>query len=291
MAPIITSNPEYNRKDRDQLCRIVFLFVFGSLLYSYYSHTMLHQLQQPALIYPYVDLTYWLLHLLAVPEWITGNTIVARLLDHLLLVSALLGILLPAKRLNMVLFLLLYFLYFIIYNTYGMHHTSNKVGILVIAIPFLVKDIRSFNLLWQALRYFLLFVFSCAFLWKFLRWSWLQPDQGLLIMKKNLADYLYFNPETWLAYLSRWFLQHPTLVNGLFIAGVVLEGVFIIGFFTRKYDHWLLLMGILLLLGFWFMAHAVFFEMLILFLPLVRFDRIHFFQQFGQRADEVATAR
>ena len=97
----------------------------------------------------------------------------------------------------------------------------------------------------------------------------------MLILKKNQAAYLYLEPDTMLAGLYRWLLLQPALVNGAYIAGVIIEGLFIIGFFTRKYDKYLLILSILLPAGFWFTADAYFFELLILSLTLVNFHALY----------------
>lgn len=291
MDKAMSSETFFNEVQRRWLCRLVFAWIAGTLVYAWFSHTLPHQLQAPALRYPYVDLSYWLLHALQIPEFITGHYAIALGFDCLLVALAIGSICFPQRRWLIAGFVVGYFIYFILFNSYGGHHTNPKIGCLLLPLPFLLRNDKSFGFGWEAMRYFVLFAMSSAFAWKLLRGSWWQPDQGMLIMQKNLVAYLYFNPDTWLAGLSRWFLQHPALVNGLFVLGVLLEGIFLLGFFTRKYDHWLLLTGILLLLGFWFMAHAVFFEMLLLFLPLVRFHRFHFFQQLGQRLPEVAAAR
>jgi hypothetical protein len=78
-----------------------------------------------------------------------------------------------------------------------------------------------------------------------------------------------------LAGLYRWLLQQPAMVNGAYIAGMIIEGLFIIGFFTRKYDKLLLIFSILLPFGFWLTADAYFFEFLILSLTLVNFHTIY----------------
>ncbi|MDF2189203.1 hypothetical protein [Paraflavitalea sp. CAU 1676] len=283
METTLSSSPFYTGNERSWLCRLVFAWIIGSLLYGFYAHTLTYQLQAPVLKYPYVDLTYWLFEILQVPAFITGNVVVAILFDAALFSLAVLCFCYPARRWFIGLFMLLYFIYFIIYNLYGAHHTNPKIGCLLMPAAFLAISDRSFNYLWQSLRYFLCFAFGSAFLWKLLRGSWWHADQGLLIMKKNLAAYLYFNPDTSLAAISRWCLQHPSLVNGLYIAGVLLEGVFLIGFFTRKYDRWLLVAALLLTVGFWFMAHATFFELLILCFTLVNFHRFRYFKQLPQR--------
>lgn len=269
MEKTLTENECYSSADKNRLCRFIFLLIFFTLLYSLASHTLLHQLQQPVLKYPYVDLTYWLLHWLHIPELLTGSVAVAWIFDSLLFISCIACFLFPQKNGLVILFLLLYFCYFITFNTYGTHHTDPKLGVLFIAIPFTVRNNRSFNYLWQGLRYFLCFAYSCAFYWKVVRLGWLQHDQGLLITQKNLVEYLFFHPNTALAGIYNWLLQRETLMQILFVAGCILEGVFIVGFFTKRYDRYLFIVSILLPMGFWLMADAFFIELLLLSCTLV----------------------
>ena len=88
-------------------------------------------------------------------------------------------------------------------------------------------------------------------------------------MKKNLAPYLYFNPNTFLASVDFWFINHPSLLQVLYVTGFVLEGLFIIGFFTKKWDWLLFIISLILPFGFWFMADALFYEMIIFSLTLL----------------------
>jgi hypothetical protein len=254
----------YNDTERKFIARIAFTGVLASLLYSFFAHTLLHQLQSPVLKYPYVDLTYWAFHWLGVPEFITAHYWVAVLFDTLLAGSCVMAM--WKQRFWALLFAVLYFIYFIVFNTYGAHHTNHKIGMLLIAVPFIVRDIVSFNLLWEGLRYFLLFSYSSSFLWKLFRMSWWHPDQGLLIMRKNFLHDVDG--------LHTWLLSHPQLVNVFFSAGFLLEGLFIAGFFTKRFDKGLLIVSILLVIGFWLMADAHFFELLILSLTLVNFKAL-----------------
>jgi hypothetical protein len=270
----------YTPLERKRIARIVFALLLGELVWSFFSNTLLHQLQQPVIKFPYVDITYWGMHWLGIPEFITGHFAVACLFDIALFASCILSFMYPEKRLYIWSFIILYFIYFITFNTFGAHHTNHKIGFLVIAIPFVVSDYKSFNFLWQGLRYFLLFAYADAFLWKFFRLAWLHADQGLLIMKKNVAAFLYFEPDTLQAGLYRWLLQHPALVNGAYTAGMIMEGLFIVGFFTRKFDRYLFALAILLPTGFWLMADAYFFEFLILNLTLINFHTFYMPRRF-----------
>lgn len=265
----------YTPWERKRIARLVFALTLASLVWSFFSNTLLHQLQRPVIKYPYVDLTYWVMHFLQLPEIITGSFWLACLFDLAMFAFCILCYVYPEKRWCIWSFIALYFVYFITFNTFGAHHTNHKIGFLLIAIPFTVSNYKSFNYLWQGLRYFLVFAYTDAFLWKFFRLSWLHPNQGMLILKKNQAAYLYLEPDTMLAGLYRWLLLQPALVNGAYIAGVIIEGLFIIGFFTRKYDKFLLILSILLPVGFWFTADAYFFELIILSLTLVNFHALY----------------
>lgn len=264
----------YTPRQRTRIARLVFGLALVSLILSFFSHTLVHQLQQPVIRYPYVDVTHWVMHYLQIPEIIAGHFWVACLFDLSLLASCVLSLLYPQKRLFIWSFIVLYFVYFITFNTFGCHHTNHKIGLLLVAIPFTVADYKSFNFLWQGLRYFLCFAYADAFLWKVCRLAWLQADEGMLILKRNQAAFLYFEPETWFAAFYRWLLQYPGLMQGIFITGMIMEGLFIIGFFTRKYDRWLLILSLILPIGFWLTADAYFFEFLILSLTLINFHKL-----------------
>ncbi len=252
---------------RDWLCRICFLLIFVSLIYSFFSHTLVSQLQSPVLKFPATDLMYWLIHFIRIPELISGNTKIAVAFDILLVGSCMLVFCFPEKRTWVRIFFVLYFIYFIIYNSFGMHHVHSRIGILLLSIPFLIRDEQGFILIWQGLRYYICFIYASAFLWKLLRGSWLYSEQGILIMKRNLTPYIYFNPQSVLSQVYYFLFQNPVLPDILMKTGFLMEGVFIIGFFTRRFDNYLFLFSILLTLGFLFMADALFLE--VAFLTIV----------------------
>ncbi len=250
------------------LCRLVFGVILIDLLFSAFSNTLIHQLQSPVLKFPYVDPTFWVMYLLRIPEFVSSNLYVGWFWDVILFISCIGVIIFPQKKWLIAVFIIFYFVYYIIFNSYGVHHTHSLIPFLITPFAFLFSK-KSFSFAWQGLRYFLLFSYSAAFLWKLFRFSWLQSEQGILIMKKNLTPYLYFNPHSFLAHIYFWFLDNPVLVEIFFISGFVLEGVFIIGFFTRKYDKVLFFISLLLPFGFWFLADAMFYEMIVLSLTLL----------------------
>jgi hypothetical protein len=268
------SRPVFTPARRAWLCRLVFACILVSLLYSFFSRTMIHQWCGPSLRYPYVDPTYWLLLLSGIPSFLSGHYVAALVFDLALFASCLLVLIFPGRRLFVIIFFLLYGIYFLTINLYGNWHTSGKAGVLLAPIPFMVRDTVRFGLLWEGLRYFTLFVYADGFLWKLFRGTWLHSQQGVLIIRENLAPYLYYHPGTAQAQLYYWFLQHPAVTGWLFKAGWITEGLFLIGFFTRRFDRGLLLASLLLPIGFFFFADAFFFELYILSLTLVSWEKV-----------------
>lgn len=260
-------------KKRILLCRIVFCFILFALIYLSVSNTLFHQLRSPVLKYPYVDPVYWLMHLLRIPDVIVSNYVIAYVFDILLFASCIGCIAFPLKRICIIIFLVTYFIYFITFNSYGGHHTHAGAGILLIPVPFLFRSPINFSLLWQALRYYTLFIYASAFLWKVLRLSFLNENHGLLILKNNIATYLYYNPGTSLSNFYWWLLENPFWANAMYVGGFIIEGLFMVGFFTKKYDKYLLLFSLIMVIGFWLLADALFFQLLILSFTLVNLNR------------------
>ncbi len=128
--------------------------------------------------------------------------------------------------------------------------------------------------MWEAIRYFALFVYADAFIWKLIRFNFLTKDHGSLVVKKNFVAYLFYNPGGFFAGAYTWLLEHPTIVQTLFITGFIMEGCFVVGFFTKRFDRCLLVMSVLLPFGFLFLSDAFFFELTILSFTLVNFSSL-----------------
>jgi hypothetical protein len=119
------------------------------------------------------------------------------------------------------------------------------------------------------LRYYTLFMYADAFLWKLFRGTWLFSKQGILIIKGNITPLLFSHPDYKLKSVYEYLFMHPGYADILFKAGFAFEALFIIGFFTKKYDTYFVVLSILLATGFLLLADAFAFELLILNFTLV----------------------
>jgi hypothetical protein len=263
-----------NLLDREKTARYVSVFLFASWCYSAFSGTLVHQLEKPVWPWLYADPSYWTLFFTGIPNRITQNLSLAYTFDSAILFSIMALFLVPDRVWMARILWCLFGIYVITLNAYGMHHASNKAGLWWMITPFCFRDLKRVTWVWQALRYYALFIFVAAAGWKISRGAWLHPNQGILIVQKNLIQYVFEFPNQPLAKLYQWVFAHPAVANALYLIGVLLEGSFMVGYFTKKWDRVLIGFAWILCIGFWWMADAFIFELLVLFLTLLPAHRV-----------------
>lgn len=260
---------------RRLIAYVAFAIVLISISYRWYSGVMLHQMQEPVMRYAYVDPTYWLAMIIQLPQLLTSNFWVALFFDIALIATASAALVNVRQRIAALLYTILIALYILCFNTYGMHHTHCLVGMLFIGIPFMARRDQSFTFLWDGLRYFTLWIYSSAFLWKFCRGILWNPNQSLADVLENNAAYLAYNPDSYLAQFLWWIIDHPTLLMILFILTILGEGLFIIGFFTKRFDLVLFFLSIVFHIATFITVDVVFFELWILSLVFLPWNTIY----------------
>ncbi len=256
-------NEEDNR--RIILCRLVFGFILAFLLFRFWLNVTPSHLLQPPLFLLDLDLTYWLYKFSGIPRFIIYNNTGAVLFDIFLFTTCFLSVLFPLRRVFIITFSLLFFLYAITYNTFIVHHAHPLTVMMLITIPFWFKKYSTWKITWEGMRYYICYIYSMSFIWKLLiNNSFFYWNQGIGSVKLNLAEYLYHFPGTPMASFSRYFIARPQLldIGNTFI--FLLEGLMVIGFFTKKYDRILMLLPIIIHLCTYIFADVFFIEMLVL---------------------------
>ena len=95
------------------------------------------------------------------------------------------------------------------------------------------------------MRYYFLYIFSSAALWKILRGSAFYHDQLSNILKQQQINLLLQNPDGYKAHIAQFLISHTNFSHALLLANVVLQLSFAIGFFTKKFDRFLFWFAIL----------------------------------------------
>ncbi|MEO6219540.1 MAG: hypothetical protein ABIO81_03865 [Ginsengibacter sp.] len=252
-------------KQRVIISRMVFTFIFISLVFRFFLNATPSHLLQPPLFLLELDFTYWLYKFSGITGYITHNQAGAVLFDACLFISCFLSILFPLKRIMIITCSLLFFLYAITYNTFIVHHAHPLTIMMLITIPFCFKMNKIWALMWEGFRYYICYIYTMSFIWKlWISDSFRYWNQGVSSVKLNLAEYIYHYPDSLMSSFYRFFIAHPLLLNigNTFI--FLLEGLMVIGFFTKKYDRLLILFPLIIHLCTYVFADVFFIEMLVL---------------------------
>ncbi|MBL7951979.1 MAG: hypothetical protein JNM62_09690 [Flavobacteriales bacterium] len=264
----------FNAEQRDTLARIVFGWILLALLWRWSNGAMLSQLEAPVLGNVYKDLTFWLFQLLGVQHALTASHPAALLLDGTLTLSAVILVVRPRRVWAARTYTVSILVYFIVQTTYANHHYRPIIGLVVAGLPFMFRSLGRFAALFQGLRFYVLFIYTSAGLYKVFRGSWTNLDQMTGIIENTQLELFLAAPEGWHAQLFTWLLQHQTASWLLFLLATLMEAIFIIGYFTRRYDVWLFITAMSLHIGFYFTMRFFAFELIVLDLTLLPWERI-----------------
>lgn len=261
-------------EQRNILARIIFGWIMIALLWRWANGAMLSQLEAPVLGNVYKDLTFWLFELLGIQQGLTGSTTIALLFDVILTLSAATLLFRPGMIWAARLYSVLILVYFIVQTTYANHHYRPIIGLVVAGLPFAFHSLERFNWMLQGLRYYILFVYTSAGLYKVFRGSWFNMDQMTGIIENTQLELFLAAPDGWHAQLFTWLLQHQTVSWLLFLLATILEVVFIVGYFTRRYDVRLFVTAMSLHIGFYFTMRFFAFELIVLDLALLPWRKL-----------------
>ena len=123
------------------------------------------------------------------------------------------------------------------------------------------------------IRFYVVFIYVSAGLYKLFRGSMFYKDQMIAIIEQTQLDFLLNEPGHWHAHLFSWVLEHPNVGVFLFASATVLELLFIVGFFTFKWDKFLFATAMLLHVGFYFTMRFFAFELIVLDLTFLPWNR------------------
>jgi hypothetical protein len=220
------------------MARLIYGWLLLLLLYFYFTNNLVHQWEQPVLIYPEADNTYWFLHMLNIPQAIMQNRIGSFVFDILLLASVFLFIIFPDYIIFSVISVICFWLFQIMYGSSTGHH-YHHAGFLIVPIAFIFRNQLKFYFTWELVRYWILFLLVCSGVYKFYYGGFFQQTNMSLILRQHFVP-----SDTWRSQTVLYLIEHPKVSQLLYQFAAILQLSCIIGFFTHKFD-WLLLLAIL----------------------------------------------
>jgi len=243
------------------------------LLNRFFGHALMYAMHQPVFLFEQKEAAYRLFLASGLAQFITNNPLISIVFDIALFAMPI-AFVLTLKRGFAIAFSVLLLIYFVTYNLVTGHHYHGLVGLILITIPFWTNNQIRFELLWQACRYYLLYIFSSAALWKILRGSVFYKEQMSNILKAQQLDLLLQQPDSFRAQAAQYLIANPDIAHTVLVVNVVVQLIFLIGFFTRKADSFLFVLLIVFCAANYFVMNIVSAELLILNLTLLNWDKI-----------------
>lgn len=228
-------------------------------------------MQQPLLFENGFDYTYWLYQASGLPKLFVKDHVGAGIFDAVLGLSTLYCCITGARRRwGVLLSAVAWSLYGLTYNSYSCHHNVTMIGIMVLPYAFLARNEKQFRLVWDGFRYFCLYAYADAFFNKaFVGKNLFFSPNGVEFIKTNQALYMVEHPGSLLTKLYTWFITHPVLAYAGFLSMVALQGLMVVGFFTKKWDRYLFFIPIIFHTINWLFVDVLFYELLVLNLTLL----------------------
>ena len=150
-------------------------------------------------------------------------------------------------------------LYVQCYTLYPSNSIEGHVGWLLFPLLFCCSGMRSFYLVMHGLRYFFLYFFFSAGIWKLANGGAFAPAQMSAILLEQHKEFLVTSPGYWQSNLIRALINMPLTSFILYWMGLLAELSFATGFFTKRYDRAL----------FVFFALFLIFDYLIMRIPYI----------------------
>lgn len=251
------------------MARIIFLWLLAILFHFYFNNGLVHQWQQPVLISPGADNTYWLLHILNIPQHIMQSKILSLFFDILMVGSTLVFFSLPQKNIFCLISVICLWLFQMMYGSSNGHH-YHHFAYLIVPVAFIFRSPLKFYFAWELIRYWILFLMFCAGLYKLYYGAFFQETY-----MANLLRYVY-NPDGGMKNkMFFYFIHHAKTAQLFYQAATVLELLSIAGFFTHKYDHLILLSFLAFNIGNLFFMNIPFWENGFMIAPFLPWKKLY----------------
>ena len=268
--------PFFDDISRTRLTRWVFGWLFLVLLYQWSADLMMSQLESPVLVRVDLDLTYWLVHMTGIGELFQASYASALIFDILLSLLCLVVVIFPKRIIFPILTGIFYLVYCVLLNSYQCWHYHNLITLILLIVPFCFRSLKTFSILFAGLRYVVAYIYASAAIWKLIRGSAFNDGQMQWLIEHNYVDRLAVSGYE-MNFLENWMFQlsnHPTLSSIALIIGVAMEASFIVAFFTRKFDRYLIIIGVVFHLITAVLVDVSFLQLWILFIVFLPVDKM-----------------
>jgi hypothetical protein len=239
---------QYTR-DKKLLLTVYFCFYFAVFLFLGIGHRTLVQVH-PVFFHYNRDLAELMLIGSGLPRFMIAHPVCFAFADTLgfLLPIPLLGYAFRKDRFSPLLgwiFCAYVTLYLLLADLFWQIHHGPFICYVLLAFAFVTNREDRFYFILRGCRYYFLYIFVSAAIWKTVRGTVFDGQEMSHILLLQHIDLLSGDCQTALCRFYAWLIGHPAIAQGLYIGAVLMELVFMVGFFTRRFDRLLLGLAIL----------------------------------------------
>ena len=212
----------------------------------------LYQLQ-PSFFYTRQDVFTWLFMQTGLHQWLLSNRGGCMLFDVLFYTAPCIYFLhyrynKNTAYLSALLMLVINWVYVQCYTLYPSNSIEGHVAWLLFPLCFIARKDETFYILFESLRYFFLYFFVSAGLWKLRQGGVFNSQQMSGVLLYQHKQLLTSSPGYWQAKFIMWLVRNVWVGYLLYLLATMAELSFVAGFFTKKLDRLLAIVFILFLL-------------------------------------------
>ena len=229
------------------------LVFYALMIFKWFNGMFLYQLQ-PIFFFTTLDFTTWLVMLTNLHKWLLQDSWRLLLADVAFYILPLLYYLVCIKKprftfITALIMLLVNFCYVTIYCSYPSNSLQGHIAWLLFPVLFLSQSLKTFWFIFNGLRYYFLYFFFSAGIWKLTQQGFFYTEtmSGVLQLqhKSLLTD---SGEESVRANIYNWLITHPVISSLFYRAATLSELFFGVGFFTKKFDKMLAIIFLLFLI-------------------------------------------
>jgi hypothetical protein len=226
-----------------------FIFFFGFVLFSYFNQRLFSQ-YLPSYFNFNRDLLELLVIATGVPKYLIVHPYLFLYMDILLILIPLVLILyiLITKKKSFIfglIFTAYLLFYLLLQNIFLQIHLESYVAYVALSLLFMFKSEIKLAAIIKFTRLLFLYVFVSAAMWKIFRGSIFYSDHMQNLLIGQHAAYLSNHCHFYLCDIYAFLIAHKNIAQCFYVLATILELSFVIGFFTKKFDLYLLALAIL----------------------------------------------
>lgn len=254
--------------------KIVFWYVaifYALFIFKWWNDMLLYQ-QQPNFITTTFDVFAWMFMRTGISQWLL-QTKQFLLFDVIYYTAPLLLLAANFSKQKLVpvaafYVLIVNWIYLQSYFLFPISSYTIFIVWLIFPAIFLANNEKMFALLFDGARYFFLYFFLSAGLWKIRSGGLFNPEQLSAILLDQHKEMLTNSPGYWLSGFYYWLILHINLSYSLYIGATLMELSFIVGFFTKRFDRILIVLYFIFLFADYFIMRIPYYETLPFLLTL-----------------------